>query len=44
MNYDISSKMLKFTNDTKVFRKSKSDADREHLQDDLNKLTESSET
>ena len=40
---DITSKVLKFANDTKVFRKIKSDADRRHLQDDLNKLTESSE-
>ena len=31
--------MLKFTDDTKVFRKNKSDAERQHLQDDLNKLT-----
>ena len=36
----ITSKMLKFADDTKVFRKIKSDADRQHLQDDLNKLTE----
>ena len=40
---DITSKMLKFADDTKVFRKSKSDADIQHLQDDLNKLTERSE-
>ena len=33
------SKVLKFADDTKVFRKIKSDADRQHLQDDLNKLT-----
>ena len=32
--------MLKFADDTKVFRKIKSDADRQHLQDDLNMLTE----
>ena len=36
---DITSKVLKFAGDTKVFRKIKSDADRQHLQDDLNKLT-----
>ena len=35
---DITSKVLKFADDTKVFRKIKSDADRQHLQDDLNKL------
>ena len=40
---DITSKVLKFADDTKVFRKIKSDADRQHLQDDLNKLTEWSE-
>ena len=32
--------MLKFADDTKVFRQIKSDADRHHLQDDLTKLTE----
>ena len=36
---DITSKVLTFADDTKVFRKIKSDADRQHLQDDLNKLT-----
>ena len=40
---DITSKVLKFADVTKVFRKIKSDADRQHLQDDLNKLTEWSE-
>ena len=40
---DITSKVLKFADDTKVFRKIKSDADRQHLQDDLNNLTEWSE-
>ena len=40
---DITSKVLKFAVDTKVFRKIKSDADRQHLQDDLNKLIEWSE-
>ena len=40
---DITSKVLKFADDTKVFRKIKSDADRQQLQDDLNKLTEWSE-
>ena len=38
---DITSKVLKFADDTKVFRKIKSD--RQHLQDDLNKLIEWSE-
>ena len=37
---DITSKVLKFADDTKVFRKIKRDADRQQLQDDLNKLTE----
>ena len=46
---EITSKVLKFANDTKVFRKIKSNADRQHLQDDLTrykifcKLTELSE-
>ena len=40
---DITSKVLKFADDTKVFRKIKSDADKQHLQDDLNKLIEWSE-
>ena len=40
---DITSKVLKFADDTKVFRTIKSDADRQQLQDDLNKLTEWSE-
>ena len=33
---DITSKVLKFADDTNVFKKIKSDADRQHLQDDLN--------
>ena len=37
---DITSKVLKFADDTKVFRKIESDADRQQLQDDLNKLNE----
>ena len=40
---DITSKVLKFADDTKMFRKIKNDADRQHLQDDLNKLIEWSE-
>ena len=43
MDDDITSKVLKFADDTKEFRKIKNDADRQHLQDDLNKLTEWSE-
>ena len=43
MDDDITSKMLKFADDTKVFRNIKSDTDRQQLQDDLNKLTEWSE-
>ena len=37
---DITSKVLKFADDTQVFRKIESDADRQQLQDDLNKLNE----
>ena len=37
------SKLLKFADNTKVLWKIISDADRQHLQDDLNKLTEWSE-
>ena len=33
---DITSKVLKFADDTKVFRKIKSDADRQYLQDNSN--------
>ena len=40
---DITNKVLKFADDKNVFRKNKSDADRQHLQDDLNKLIEWSE-
>ena len=40
---DITSKVLKFADDTKVYRKIQSDTDRQQLQDDLNKLTEWSE-
>ena len=40
---DITSTVLKFADDTKVFRKIESDADRQQLQDDLNKLNEWSE-
>ena len=43
MDDDITSKVLKFADDTKVFRKIESDADRQQLQDDLNKLNEWSE-
>ena len=42
MDDDITSNVLKFADNTKVLRK-KSDADRQQLQDDLNKLTEWSE-
>ena len=35
---DISSKVLKFVDDTKVFRKVTNDTDKQSLQDDLNKL------
>ena len=40
---DKTSKVLKVADDTKVFRKIKNDADRQQLQDDLNKFTEWSE-
>ena len=35
---DISSKVLKFADDTKVFRKVTNDTDKQSLQDDLDKL------
>ena len=40
---DITSQVLKFADDTNVFRKNKTDADRQHLQGDLNKLIKWSE-
>ena len=40
---DISSKALKFVDDTKVFRKITNDADKQSLQDDLDKLVKWSE-
>ena len=40
---DIPSKVLNFADDTKVFRKIKSNAYRQQLQDELNKLTDWSE-
>ena len=40
---DISSKVLKFADDTKVFRKVTNDTDNQSLQDDLDKLTKWSE-
>ena len=43
LDVDKTSKVLKLTDDTKVIRKNKSDANRQQLQDDLNKLTEWSE-
>ena len=39
LDSDITSMVLKFADNTKVFRKFKSDADRQQLQDDLNKIT-----
>ena len=39
LDYDITSNVLKFAHDTKVFKKIKSYADRQVLQDDLNQLT-----
>ena len=43
LDYDITSKVLKFADDTNVFRTIKSDAVRQQLEDNLNKLTEWSE-
>ena len=40
---DISSKVLKFADDTKVFRKVTNDTDKQSLQDDLDKLVKLSE-
>ena len=39
----ISSKVLKFVDDTKVFRKVTNDTDKQSLQDDLDKLVKWSE-
>ena len=43
MEDDISSKVLKFADDTNVFRKVTNDTDRQSLQDDLYKLVQWSE-
>ena len=43
MEDDISNKVLKFADYTKVFRKVTNDADKQRLQDDLNKLVKWSE-
>ena len=40
---DISNKVLKFADDTKVFRKVTNDTDKQSLQDDLDKLVKWSE-
>ena len=40
---DISSKVLKFVDDTKLFRKVTNDTDKQSLQDDLDKLVKWSE-
>ena len=40
---DLSSKVLKFADDTTVFRTVKTDADKGTLQDDLTKLVQRSE-
>ena len=43
LDEDITSKVLKFADDTKLFRKIKQNGDYEHLQDDLDKLIKWSE-
>ena len=43
MEDDISSKVLKFADDTKVFRKVTNDTDKQSLQDGLDKLVKWSE-
>ena len=43
MKDDTSSKVLKFADDTKVFRKVTNDTDKQNLQDDLDKLVKWSE-
>ena len=43
MEDDISSEVLKFADDTKVFRKVTNDTDKQSLQDDLDKLVKWSE-
>ena len=40
---DTSSKVIKFADDTKVFRKVTNDSDKQSLQDDLDKLVKWSE-
>ena len=40
---DISSKVLKFSNDTKLFRKITNDTNKQSLQDDLDELVKWSE-
>ena len=44
MEYDISSKVLKFADDTKVFRKFTNATDKRSVQDDLDKLVKWSES
>ena len=39
LDYDITSKVLKFADDAKLFRKIKQDGDYDHLQDGLDMLT-----
>ena len=43
MDDNITSNVLKFADDTKIFRKFNNDGDKQHLQNDLDKLVKSSE-
>ena len=43
LDYNITSNVLKFGDDTKVFRKVKNNGDKQHLQNDLDKLVKWSE-
>ena len=43
MDDNITSNVLKFADDTKVFRKINTDGDKQHLQNDLDKLVKLSE-
>ena len=43
LDNDITSTVLKFVDDTKVFRKVNNDGDKQHLQNDLYKLAKWSE-
>ena len=43
LNYSITSNVLKFADDTKLYRKVNTDGDKQHLQNDLDRLVKWSE-